>query len=166
MTLYSLYIGLVCLTVVRVVVSSTAYCSTTNFTVSNQSQLVRLLDNMTLLMKEEGPRCIQLSLAANIYDMFAIAEFVSRVHLTILDSLVVVGEVSGMVDINCDNVTMVSEKNYLNNTDVKIIRTSMVVFDGLQFTRCLLPIHVEEVNTVVIQNCVFRQVCVCACVRA
>ncbi|XP_065913374.1 uncharacterized protein [Dysidea avara] len=156
MTLYSLYIGLVCLTVVRVVVSSTAYCSTTNFTVSNQSQLVRLLDNMTLLMKEEGPRCIQLSLAANIYDMFAIAEFVSRVHLTILDSLVVVGEVSGMVDINCDNVTMVSEKNYLNNTDVKIIRTSMVVFDGLQFTRCLLPIHVEEVNTVVIQNCVFR----------
>ncbi|XP_065907172.1 uncharacterized protein [Dysidea avara] len=41
-------------------------------------------------------------------------------------------------------------------SNLLLSKASMVVFDGLVFTECLRPIYLEEVNNVVIQNCVFQ----------
>ena len=79
-------------------------------------------------------------------------KFVHGVDLKENDSLTVTGEVSAVI-INCvDDARSILE--YLQSR--RLLHASVVIFDGLVFTGCLLPIYVEEVNTVVIQNCVFR----------
>ena len=116
--------------------------------VSNQLQLDRFLDNITSWTREPRrryPRCIQLSLTGDSYQL-NVTKFVRGLNLKENDSLKV--EVEG-------------ERAYISCMDVHassllLSRASMVVFDGLVFTGCLRPIYVEEVNTVVIQNCVFR----------
>ena len=119
---------------------------------SNQSQLDRFLDSIISRRRNSGchssPRHIQLSLTANSYQL-NITKFVLGVDLKGNDSLKVEGE-GERVYICCTGVDGVHASNlYLS-------KASMVVFDGLVFTRCLRPIYVEEVNTVVIQNCVFQ----------
>jgi len=67
-------------------------------------------------------------------------------------SLVVEG-VEGIVHIICVDEPNLSRK-YLQSR--RLLNASMVVFDGVMFTGCLLPIYVEQVNTVVIKNCIFQ----------
>jgi len=121
--------------------------------VFNQSQLENFLDNITSESRrnEQVPRTIQLSLIANIY-LLNITKFVSGVKEN--DSLVVEG-LGGVVDISCleDPNANVSEE-YLQSR--RLLNASMVVFDGVMFTGCILPIYVEQVDAVVIQNCVFQ----------
>ena len=118
--------------------------------VSNQSQLDRFLDNITSQKRDLGcryPSYIQLSLTANTYQL-NITKFVHGVDLKENDTLMVEGEGAY---ISCTGVDGV----HASNLYLSIARASMVVFDGLVFTGCLRPIFVEEVKTVVIQNCAF-----------
>ena len=124
---------------------------------SNQSQLDQFLDNiLSQRQDQDRARCIQLSLAGGIYRL-NVTKFVHGLELKEYDSLIVRGE-GGVVNIYClsiDSATMSPKmSDYLQSR--RILNASMVVFDGLVFTGCLLPIYVEEVKTVVIQNCVFR----------
>jgi len=123
--------------------------------VSSQSQLDQFLDNLTLLTQDR-PRCIQLSLASGNYKL-NISKFVQRLGLKENDGLIVRGE-GGVVKISCliKDVSNVFQNISEFLQSRRLFNASMVVFDGLVFTRCLLPIYVEEVNNVTIQNCVFR----------
>ena len=124
------------------------------YNVSNQSELDIWLDDMTLeRTQNRGPRCIQLSLTANEYQL-NVTNFARGVDLMENDSLLVRGKGS----ISCNSAANLfgedSVADYLSST--KLSKASLVVFDGLVFTGCVLPVNVEEVDTVVIQNCVFR----------
>ena len=125
---------------------------------SNQSQLDQFLDNLTSQRQQcQGrTRCIQLSLAGGAYQL-NVTKFIHAVDLKENDSLIVRGE-GGAVNIHClltDNANMSqSISGFLQSR--RLLNASMVVFDGLMFTHCLLPINVEQVNFVMIQNCVFR----------
>ncbi|XP_065908085.1 uncharacterized protein [Dysidea avara] len=113
-------------------------------------RLDRFLDNITSQKRDSGcryPRYIQLSLTANTYQL-NITKFVHGVDLKENDTLMVEGEGAY---ISCTGVDGV----HASNLYLSIARASMVVFDGLVFTGCLRPIFVEEVKTVVIQNCAF-----------
>jgi len=122
---------------------------------SNQSQLDQFLDNLESQRQDDQrrPRCIQLSLAGGEYKL-NMTKFIHGVDLKENDSLIVRGE-GGTVSIDC--LVMDSAKNILGFLrSRRLLNAFVVVFDGLMFTRCLLPIYVEQVNFVMIQNCVFR----------
>ena len=127
--------------------SSTLLSSCAAHRVANQSQLDNFLDKIT--RNEQVSRMIQLSLTANVYQL-NITKFVSGVKEN--GSLVVEG-VEGTVHIICVDEPNLSRK-YLQSR--RLLNASMVVFDGVVFTGCLLPIYVEQVNTVVIKNCIFQ----------
>ena len=126
--------------------------------VSNQLQLDQFLDNITSQRQDRGrARCIQLSLSGGTYHL-NVTKFVHGIDLKKNDSLIVRGE-HGAVNIYClvddsANISQNGISEFLQSR--RILNASMVVFDGLVFTGCLLPIYVEKVNTVVIQNCVFQ----------
>ena len=122
---------------------------------SNQSQLDQFLDNLESQRQDDQrrPRCIQLSLAGGEYKL-NMTKFIHGVDLKENDSLIVRGE-GGTVSIDC--LVMDSAKNILGFLrSRRLLNAFVVVFDGLMFTRCLLPIYVEQVSFVMIQNCVFR----------
>jgi len=129
-----------------------------NRQVLNQSQLDRFIDNLISQRQEDQgrPRCIQLSLAGGTYQL-NMTKFIHGVDLKENDGLIVRGE-GGAVNIQClitDSANMSQNiSGFLQSR--RLLNASMVVFDGLTFTRCLLPVYVEQVNFVMIQNCVFR----------
>ena len=127
-------------------------CSSQYFEqISDQLQLDRFIDNITSWRREPGhhcPRCIHLSLVANSYQL-NVTKFVRGLDLRENDSLKV--EVKGhRAYISCTDVDSSHASNLL------LSRAALVVFDGLMFTGCFFPIYVEEVNSVMIQNCIFR----------
>jgi len=131
------------------------YLNVTNH-VSNQSMLDQFLDNLVSQRQNSRPRCIQLSLASGNYQL-NIAKFVERVDLKENDRLIVRGK-GDVVNIHCliKNDSNVFQKISKFLQSRRLLNAGMVVFDRLVFTRCLLPIYVEEVNTVMIKNCEFR----------
>ena len=87
-----------------------------------------------------------MSLTANSYQL-NVTKFVHGVDLKENDSLKMQVE-RDRAYIRCTGVVYAS--------NLLLSKASMVVFDGLVFTECLRPIYLEEVNNVVIQNCVFQ----------
>jgi len=118
--------------------------------ISDQSQLDLFMKNISLY--EDNPnatRCIHLSLVGNSFKLDLLQ--LMRINLgTQNGSLIITGN---SVIINCTaNVTDLEE---LRDMLQPISRALLVLFDGLVFTRCPVPIVIEEVSTVMIQNCVF-----------
>ena len=139
---------LFCFVITYASISSSAY------RVSDQFQLDRFIDNITSLQPDEQqPRTIQLSLTPNVYQL-NITKFVRRVNALDNYILIVKGE-NGEVLLNCvdEGVVNISREHLQNR---RMLQASMIVLDRLVFTGCVLPVYVEEVDTVVIQNCVFR----------
>jgi len=138
--------------------SATGYVLNVTRKASNQSQLDQFLDNLISQRQEDQgrPRCIQLLLAGGTYQL-NVTKFIHGVDFKENDSLIVKGE-GGEVNIHClitDSANMSQNiSEFLQSR--RLQNASMVVFDGLMFTHCLLPIYVEKVNFVMIQNCVFR----------
>ena len=125
--------------------------------VTNQLQLDRFLDNITLQREGRDSRCIHLTLTTGSYQL-NITKFVHAVDLKNNDSLIVRGE-SSPVTMHCvaeDGTSNGSTRIVENLLNRRLLNASMIVFDGLVFTGCVLPVYVEEVSTVVIRNCVFR----------
>jgi len=139
---------LFCFVVIYTSISSAAY------RVSDQFQLDCFIDNITSQQPDEQqPRTIQLSLTPNVYQL-NVTKFVRRVDALDDYILIVKGE-NGEVLINCMDEGIVSiSREHLQNR--RILKASMIVLDRLVFSGCVLPVYVEEVDTVVIQNCVFR----------
>ena len=115
-----------------------------NVTVSNQSQLDEFVTNISSQYED---MCIQLSLTGNSFKLDLLQ--LMRINLT-NDSLVITGD---SVIINC--TTNVTDSEELRKLLQPISRALLVLFDGLVFTKCPVPIVFEEVANVIIQNCVF-----------
>ena len=75
-----------------------------------------------------------------------------RINLGINGSLAIMG-VDSAVNINC--AINVTDPEELRDMLQPISRAQLVLFDGLVFTQCPVPIVIEEVYSVMIQNCVF-----------
>ena len=60
----------------------------------------------------------------------------------------------GTAEIDCKADS--SDLEELDKTLQPLSRASLVLLDGLKFTGCPVPIQIEEVSNVVIQNCIFR----------
>ena len=121
-----------------------------NITITNQSELDQFLDNATS-SRRDNLRCIHLSLEAGNSYKLDIVKFM-QLNLEHNASLTVVGE-GGGVDINC--TTSLSDLEELRKLNLSLSRASLVLLDGLVFTSCPVPIVIEEVLTVVINNCHF-----------
>ena len=123
-------------------------CSVTNLTISNQSQLDIFLTDTSLY--DNSTKCIQLLLIGNTFNVNLLQ--LMRINLGTNGSLAITGGDSE-VSINCSiNVT---DQEELRDMLQPISRAHLVLFDGLRFTKCPVPIVIEEVHNVMILNCVF-----------
>ena len=121
-------------------------CSVRKSVISDQSQLDLFITDISLY--DNSSKCIHLSLIGGSFKVDLLQ--LMRIHLGTNGSLVIKGD---SVNIQCSiNVTDLEE---LRNILRPISRSLLVLFDGLTFTNCPVPIVIEEVSTVIIQNCVF-----------
>ena len=125
-------------------VESQTTCSVRKSVISNQSQLDLFITNTSLY--DNSTKCIELSL--NGSNFIVDLQKLMSINLGTNGSLEITGD---SVNINCS----------INLTDHKdmpqpiISRALLVVLDGLVFTKCPVPILIEEVSTVIVRNCVF-----------
>ena len=122
-----------------------------NVTIHVQEELDSFVDNVTSFNSKNMDRCIQLFLTGKNYKL-DITEMM-KIKIGTGGGLVIVGLTSPRVKINC--VSSVSGLKELRNILKPLSNVSLVVLDGLQFTGCPVPVVLEEVSTVIVQNCEF-----------
>ena len=122
-------------------------CSVRKSVISDQTQLDLFIRNTSLY--DNSTKCIQLSLNGSSFNVDLLQ--LMRLNLGTNGSLEITGD---SVNINCSiNITdHVELKDMLQPI---ISRALLVLLDGLVFTKCPVPILIEEVSTVIVQNCVF-----------
>ena len=119
-----------------------------NLLISDQSQLNMFFTNTSLY--DNRTKCIQLLFIGNSFNVNLLQ--LMRINLGTNGSLAIMGGDSG-VNINC--AINVTDPEELREMLQPISRALFVLFDGLVFTQCPVPIVIEEVYNVVILNCVF-----------
>ena len=119
--------------------------------ITDQRRLDELLQNRTIFSNSSDrivSKCIHLSFCGNTSFQLDLLQLMT-VNLGPNGSLVMTGDRS--VILNCtDNATDLDPEEL-----DPISRALLVLFDGLVFTRCPVPIMMEEVAHVIIKNCVF-----------
>ena len=125
--------------------------STWNVTVHGQEELNVFVSNVTSLKSKSVDRCIQLYLTGKNYTLDIIK--LMKMELGTGGGLVMVGLANPRVEINC--VASVSELKELRSIFRPISNVSLVVLEGLLFTSCPVPVVLEEVSNVIVQNCEF-----------
>ena len=149
---YSLLIGLV-------YVCSTNLSSATNTTVTNcpnasttvveyihdQGQLDGFFQRV-VSYDTQTVMCLQLSLTGNKFTLDIVQ--LMRINTT---KLIVLGE--GTVNVDCTAES--ADLNTLKNIVRPISGALLVLFDGLAFNSCPVPILIEDVAVVMILNCNF-----------
>ena len=122
-------------------------CSVRKSVISDQSQLDLFIRNTSLY--DNSTKCIQLLLNGSSFNVDLLQ--LMRINLGTNGSLEITGD---SVNINCSiNTTdRVELKDMLQPI---ISRALLVLLDGLVFTKCPVPILIEEVSTVIVRNCVF-----------
>ena len=120
--------------------------------VNDQSQMDELMTNISSYANYNSSLCIHLSLVGNrVGSSFRLDLLqLMRVNLGTNGSLMITGN---SVIISC--TTNVTDLEELWDMLQPISRALLVFLDGLVFTRCPVPIVIEEVSTVMIQNCIF-----------
>ena len=119
-----------------------------NLTVSvhGQAELDHFMEQAILPIDKNTSRCIQLSLTGDFRYRLDIVKMM-QIQLGTAGGLIVVGAADGPVEIDCvANISDILEP---------ISNTSFVIFDGLKFVNCPVPILIEEVSLIVVQNCDF-----------
>ena len=121
--------------------------------IADQSKLDLFMRNISLYDNPNAntTKCIQLSFVGSIRSFKLDLVQLMRINLGTNGSLTISGNT---INIYCSiiNVTDIEELRKLLRP---ISRALLVLFDGLVFTRCPVPIVIEEVANVIIQNCVF-----------
>ena len=105
-------------------------------------------------MSHNDNKCIELSLVGNNSYTLDIVDFMNVTSFSIANngSLIMQG-MGGIVDINC--VSSQSDLNELLQILRPISNAQLVILDELVFINCPVPVLIEEVSTVIVQNCVF-----------
>ena len=119
-----------------------------NWTVSvhDQVELDNFMEQATSPIDKNTSRCIQLSLIGDIRYRLNIVKMM-QIQLGTVGGLIVVGAAEGPVEIDC----------VANASDIPkpISNTSLVIFDRLKFIKCPVPILIEEVASILVENCNF-----------
>ena len=119
--------------------------------ITDQRRLDELLQNRTIFSSSSDrivSKCIHLSFRGNTSFQLDLLQLMT-VNLGPNGSLVMTGDRS--VILNCTGNATDLDPEELD----PISRALLVLFDGLVFTRCPVPIMMEEVAHVIIKNCVF-----------
>ena len=127
--------------------SASQTCYVAESVISDQSQLDLFITNTSLY--DSSTKCIHLSLFGSSFNVDLLQ--LMRINLGTNGSLVITG--SDSVNINCS--INISDHVELRDMLQPISRALLVLLDGLVFTKCPVPIVIEEVSTVIIRNCVF-----------
>lgn len=120
-----------------------------NVSIDEQEELDNFFHTVT---STNDDRCIQLFLTGKSYSLDIIK--IMRMKLGTGGGLVIVGVANPLVAINCV-APNVSDLEELINNSTLVANVSLVVLDGLLFAECPVPVVLEEVSTVIVQNCVF-----------
>ena len=125
-----------------------------NISIYEQEELDKFIDNVTST-NDDKDRCIQLFLTGESYTLDVMK--IMRIKLGAGGGLVIVGVANDApVTINCVATSnAISDSEELINNSTLVSNVSLVVLDGLLFTECPVPVVLEEVSTVIVQNCVF-----------
>ena len=97
-------------------------------------------------------RCIQLSIMGGFRYTLDIVKMM-QIKLGSAGGLIVVG-MNGSVEIDCV-ASAFRDIEELKKIVKPISSVSLVMFDGLTFVNCPVPILIEEVSLIVVQNCDF-----------
>lgn len=121
-------------------------CSVTRITDQPQFDLIvkRLSDT-----NHATTTCIHLLLVGSRFRLDL--QQLMAINWSVNSSLAIIG--NGTVNIHC--TTNVTDLEELRDMLQPISRAQSVLFDGLVFTECPVPIVIEEVYNVMILNCVF-----------
>ena len=119
--------------------------------VTNQSQLDQFIGNMTAFNDKGNTNNIQLTLSG---DTSYVLDIVKLMKISITDSSLIMKSEEGLAEINC--IASESDLGKLREVVQPISRASTLLMDGLVFTGCPVPIMIEEVDDVMIKNCVFK----------
>ena len=122
-----------------------------NISVANQSKLDHFIESVTAYNDRRNKKFVNLSLVGkNNYTL----DIVKLMNISFNGGSLIIESKGGPVAINCTASQSSLEK--LRETVQPISRASHVLLDGLVFTKCPVPIIIEEATKVVIQNCVFQ----------
>ena len=122
-------------------------CSVRKSVISDQTQLDLFIRNTSLY--DNSTKCIQLSLNGSSFNVDLLQ--LMRLNLGTNGSLEITGD-SVNIDCSINTTDHVELKDMLQPI---ISRALLVLLDGLVFTKCPVPILIEEVSTVIVRNCVF-----------
>ena len=142
--------------IIRIVLLSTSVCSYCesdwNVSITNQSELNEFMNAARLNYNDSS--CIQLSLVGNNSYTLDILDFMNVTSFSIANNgSLIMQSMGGKVDINC--VSSQSDLNELLQILRPISNAQLVILDGLVFINCPVPVLIEEVSTVMVQNCAF-----------
>lgn len=126
--------------------------------INNQSDLDQNLEGLRCTANGTAPvggsrpsRNITIKMNANDY-ILDIVEFVNAVNLTDGDVFTLRGT-GGTINISCSSYSNTSY-DLLRMASFK--RALEIVYDGITFTSCPAPLRIEDVTSVIIENCVFQ----------
>lgn len=124
-----------------------------NATIHGQKELDSFFDNLTSFSNGSTDRCIQLILTGHSYKLDVIK--LMKIKLGTADGLTIFGHNvdNPRVKINC--VSEESGLEELRSLLKPLSNVSLVVLKGLTFIGCPVPVVLEEVSTVIVQNCNF-----------
>lgn len=116
--------------------------------VTNQLQLEKFIHgNVT----DTPHLALNLTLAGN---NTYVLDIIKLINIYKDSSQLIMESKDGPAEITC--TASESDPEKLKEVAQPISRASLVKMDGLIFTGCPVPIMIEEVNNVTIQNCIFQ----------
>ena len=123
-----------------------------NAFITNQSELDQFVEASRL--NHSDGKCVCLSLVGNNSYTLDIVDFMNVTSFFIANSgsLIMQG-VDGKVEIDC--ISSQSEVDKLVQSLQPISNALLVIFNELVFNNCPVPVLIEDVSTVIIENCVF-----------
>ena len=116
-----------------------------NVSISGQGELDDFANNLATNKSDNKDRCIQLILTGKSYSLDVIK--VMGIKLGTNGGLVIVGVAN-------PRVTITSLEQLINRSAL-VANVLLVVLNGLLFAECPVPVVLEEVSIVIVQNCVF-----------
>ena len=119
-----------------------------NVSIASQLELNQFIENVTACgdAKKNTTKYLHISLVANDYEL----DIIKLMNISTGGRLVIKSKGVRSAGINCT-------ADLADAEDLKPLSgASLVLLDGLIFTGCPVPILIEEVSNVLIQNCVFQ----------
>ena len=117
-------------------------------TITDQAQLDKVIQDVISSVNNDTTQCIHWSFVGDTFQLDLVQ--LMRINLPINGSLAITGN-----SVNLQCTTNITDQEKLQEILEPISRTQLVLFDGLVFTECPVPILIEEVYNVMILNCVF-----------